>query len=77
MPCGRDVSANRDPVEAILRKDRKATAEFVAAHADTYVRQRLIPQVDLVDDLVREVFSPLGKTGEFSLRDSAAALVAG
>lgn len=46
-------------VQAVLRKDRKATAEFVACHADAiyrYVRRRLIPRVDLVDDLVQEVF---------------------
>ncbi len=46
-------------VAAILRKDRKATAEFVARYADpvyTYIRSRLIPRVDLVDDLVQDVF---------------------
>lgn len=46
-------------VEAVLRKDRKATAEFVALYADavhSYVRQRLIPRADLIDDLVQEVF---------------------
>ncbi len=51
--------AERDLVDAILRKDRKATAEFVAAHADAvyaYVRARLIPRVDLVDDIVQEAF---------------------
>jgi RNA polymerase sigma-70 factor, ECF subfamily len=44
---------------AILRKDRKATAEFVAKYADPiyrYVRSRLIPRMDLVDDLVQDVF---------------------
>ena len=44
-------------VAAILRKDRKATAEFVARYADAvyaYVRSRLAPQYDLVDDLVQE-----------------------
>jgi DNA-directed RNA polymerase specialized sigma24 family protein len=46
-------------VRAVLRKDRKASAEFVALHADAvygYVRRRLIPRVDLVDDMVQEVF---------------------
>src|SRR5216683_3802520 len=45
-------------VAAILRKDRKATAEFVARYADAvyaYVRSRLAPQYDLADDLVQEV----------------------
>ncbi len=45
-------------VAAILRKDRKATAEFVARYADAvyaYVRSRLAPQNDLADDLVQEV----------------------
>ena len=52
-------SADRELVAAILRKDRKATAEFVAKYADEiylYVRARLIPRMDLVDDLVQEVF---------------------
>ncbi len=46
-------------VQAILRRDRKATAEFVAAYADPvydYVRRRLFPRVDLVDDVVQDVF---------------------
>jgi RNA polymerase sigma-70 factor, ECF subfamily len=46
-------------VAAVLRKDRKATAEFVARHADSiygYVRSRLAPRYDLADDLVQEVF---------------------
>jgi RNA polymerase sigma-70 factor (ECF subfamily) len=52
-------SSDRSLVEAVLRRDRKAVAEFVAVHADaiyTYVRRRLIPRVDLVDDLVQDVF---------------------
>ena len=46
-------------VQAILRKDRKATAEFVSRYTDkiySYVRYRLIPRGDMVDDLVQEVF---------------------
>ncbi len=46
-------------VAAVLRKDRKATAEFVARHADAvcgYVRARLAPRHDQVEDLVQEVF---------------------
>jgi RNA polymerase sigma-70 factor (ECF subfamily) len=44
---------------AVLRKDRKATAEFVSRFADgvyAYVHSRLLPRRDLVDDLVQEVF---------------------
>jgi RNA polymerase sigma-70 factor (ECF subfamily) len=44
---------------AVLRKDRKATAEFVSRHADrlyAYLRRRLTPREDLADDLLQEVF---------------------
>jgi RNA polymerase sigma-70 factor, ECF subfamily len=44
---------------AVLRKDRKATAEWVSLYADSvynYVRRRLVPRADLVDDIVQEVF---------------------
>lgn len=46
-------------VQAVLRRDRKATAEFVTSFTDAvyaYVRRRLLPRIDLVDDLVQEVF---------------------
>jgi len=46
-------------VAAVLRKDRKATAEFVAKYSDCvyrYVRARLTPRLDLVDDTVQEIF---------------------
>jgi RNA polymerase sigma factor (sigma-70 family) len=46
-------------VAAVLRKDRKAAAEFVSRHADgvyAYVRHRLAPRQDLVEDLVHDVF---------------------
>ena len=46
-------------VAAVIRKDRKATAEFVGRFADpvhAYVRQRLAPRADMVDDLVQDVF---------------------
>jgi len=46
-------------VSAILGKDRKATAEFVARYADeiySYVRCRLFPRYDVVNDVVQEVF---------------------
>lgn len=51
--------SDRELVAEVLRKDRKATAEFVERHADgvySYVRRRLIPHVELVEDLVQEVF---------------------
>ncbi len=46
-------------VAAVLQKDRKATAEFVARYADDlyrFLRSRLAPMYDQVDDLVHEVF---------------------
>jgi RNA polymerase sigma-70 factor (ECF subfamily) len=46
-------------VASILRNDRKAAARFVAAHADavySYARLRLAPRMDLVDDVVQDVF---------------------
>jgi RNA polymerase sigma-70 factor (ECF subfamily) len=46
-------------VAAILRKDRKAAAEFVSRYADPvygYVRHRLAPRADLVEDVVQDVF---------------------
>ena len=44
---------------AVLRKDRKATAEFVNTYTDavySFIGRRLSPGVDLVEDLVQEVF---------------------
>jgi RNA polymerase sigma-70 factor (ECF subfamily) len=46
-------------VAAVLVKDRKAAAEFVARYADAvygYVRHRLRPRGDLVEDVVQDVF---------------------
>lgn len=56
-----DVPASEERVllEAVLKKDRKATAEFISRYADPvygYISQRLAPRGDLVDDLVQEVF---------------------
>jgi RNA polymerase sigma-70 factor (ECF subfamily) len=51
--------SDEDLVAEVLRKDRKATAEFVARCADhvhRYVRRRLVPRTDLVDDLVQDIF---------------------
>jgi RNA polymerase sigma-70 factor (ECF subfamily) len=63
-------------VAAVLRKDRKATAEFVGRYSDPiyrYVRSRLSPRTDLVDDLVQEIFLAAwqhlrGYRGDSSLR---------
>ena len=59
----------RELVTAILRKDRKATARFVAEYADAvygYVRHRLAPRADLVDDIVQDVFlAALGSLSSF------------
>jgi RNA polymerase sigma-70 factor, ECF subfamily len=52
-------SGDLELVAQILRKDRKATAQFVALCADQvygFVQWRLIPRLDLVDDLVQEIF---------------------
>jgi len=46
-------------VAAVQRRDRKATAEFIARHSDAlyrYVHSRLVPRTEQVDDLVQEVF---------------------
>lgn len=53
------TSLERELINAVLRKDRKASAEFVDLHAGavySYVRHRLLPRTDLVDDLVQDVF---------------------
>lgn len=51
--------SDRDLAAEVLRKDRKATAEFVDRFADCvygYVRHRLVPRLDLVEDIVQEIF---------------------
>jgi len=57
-------------VRAILQRDRKATAEFVSLYSDViyaYIRRRLLPRADLVDDLVQEVFlAALGSLAAFA-----------
>src|SRR5215471_3890842 len=57
--AGTNQLSDQDLVAEVLRKDRKATPEFVRSYADHvygYVRRRLIPRADLVDDLVLEIF---------------------
>jgi RNA polymerase sigma-70 factor (ECF subfamily) len=54
-----DSSSDRELVAAVLRKNRKATAEFVARYADSvysYVRRRVAPRSEAADDLTQEVF---------------------
>jgi RNA polymerase sigma-70 factor (ECF subfamily) len=64
------TSQDAELVRAVLQRDRKATSEFVLLHSDAiyaYVRRRLIPRVDLVDDLVQDVFvAALGGLSAFS-----------
>jgi len=48
----------RELVNAVLARNRKAAAQLVAAHADAiygYVRRRLAPRPDVIDDVVQEV----------------------
>ena len=74
-----DTNAFRDDLSlttAILMRDRKATARLVELHSDAvhrYVWKRLTPNIDMVDDIVQEVFlaawGGLGSyTGAASLR---------
>ena len=64
IPCtnrqsGQAPSDDVALVAAVLRKDRKATAEFVNTYTDavySFIGRRLSPGVDLVEDLVQEVF---------------------
>jgi RNA polymerase sigma-70 factor (ECF subfamily) len=57
-----DVSSPEDDIRlarAVLRRDRKATAEFVSRYSDdlyAYLARRLSPRSDLVEDLLQEVF---------------------
>ncbi len=54
---------------AVLRKDRKATAELVSRHTGaiySYVRNRVFPRADFVEDLVQEAFlSALQSLGSY------------
>jgi RNA polymerase sigma-70 factor (ECF subfamily) len=53
------MAADLALVTAVLQRDRKATAEFVETYSDAvyaFVRGRLTPRYDLVDDIVQEVF---------------------
>ena len=53
------AAADLELVAAVLRKERKATAEFVSRFSDglyAYLHRRLVPRADLIDDLLQEVF---------------------
>lgn len=57
MPPG--AHPDLDLARAVLRKDRKATAEFVeklSGPVYSYIRGRLFPRADAVEDTVQEVF---------------------
>jgi RNA polymerase sigma-70 factor (ECF subfamily) len=64
LPSSPKATASAEDGEAallagLLRKDRKATAEFVSRYSDAvygFIRSRLAPRYDIVDDLVQEVF---------------------
>jgi RNA polymerase sigma-70 factor (ECF subfamily) len=46
-------------VTEVLRKDRKATAEFVSRYTDcvySYVRRRVMPRTEVAEDLIQEIF---------------------
>lgn len=55
---------------AILKRDRKATARLVELHSGAvhrYVWKRLAPKIEMVDDIVQEVFlAAWGALGNYS-----------
>ena len=60
IASGGDPAKSREIelVAGVLRKDRKATAEFVSACSDwiyPFVCRRLLPRKDIVEDLMQEV----------------------
>ena len=58
-PDSSTIERDRRMVAALLEKNRKAAAEFVAMYTDrvySYVHYRLMPHADRVDDIVQEVF---------------------
>jgi RNA polymerase sigma-70 factor (ECF subfamily) len=58
MPQETDANEDRRLISGVLAKDRKATAEFVTQCADwiyPFVRRRLVPRAELVEDLMQEI----------------------
>ena len=52
-------ASDAELVAAVRKKDRKATAEFVSRYSGalySYLRRRLMPRQDVVDDLFQQVF---------------------
>ena len=68
-------------VAAVLAKDRKAAAEFVARYVDgvyAYISRRLSPRADLVEDVVQDVFlAALQKLNTFAGQSSVAGWLLG
>ena len=61
------VDADLELAKAVLRRDRKASAEFVQLYSDPlyrYIRFRLQPRLESVEDLVQEVFLTAWKSLE-------------
>lgn len=59
LPVNQSLNDDAALVAAVLKRDRKASEEFVARFADgiySYIRSRLIPRYDHVEDLVQETF---------------------
>ena len=59
-PSGGEPKESREPllVAAVLRKDRKATAEFISLCSDwiyPFVCRRLAPRMEIVEDLMQEI----------------------
>lgn len=53
-----EENENRRLVAGVLAKDRKATADFVSRCADwiyPFVRRRLVPRAELVEDLMQDI----------------------
>lgn len=58
LPPGPETIEEQLLVSGVLAKDRKATAEFVSRCADwvyPFVRRRLVPRVEMVEDLMQEI----------------------
>src|SRR5688572_3220912 len=76
-----DLTSDQQLVADILRRDRKAAAQFVAQYSDAiyaYVRHRLSPRTDLVDDTVQDVFlAALGSLAQFRRTSSLQAFECG
>lgn len=50
--------SDRNLISQVLRRDRKATAEFVSRCADSvypFVRRRLVPRTEAIEDLMQEI----------------------